>query len=155
MSPKYVNMKNLFFCLIFTFSGSLSFSQKNINVLVTDIYDFTMTVDELVYFINTDSTMNKWTYMESYDSDYFILFNIDFNENKVITSIDYGDTLSCYKIISKNHLNKKNIHLIVSESEIESQIVIIYKNEKPFRLIKYRVDGNFAIGYFSKKVSIQ
>ena len=69
--------------------------------------------------------------------------------------IDYGDTLSCYKIISKNHLNEKNIHLIVSESEIESQIVIIYKNEKPFRLIKYRVDGNFAIGYFSKNVSIQ
>jgi hypothetical protein len=140
---------------MFTLSGSLSFSQKNVNVLVTDIYDFTMTVDELVNLINTDSTMNKWTYMESYDSDYFILFNFDFNENKVMTSIDYGDTLSCYKIISKNYLNKKNIHLTVTESEIKSEIVIIYKNEKPYRLIKYRVDGNFAIGYLSKNVSIQ
>ncbi len=155
MFPKYLNMKNLFFCLIFTFSCSLSFSQKNVNVLVTDIYDFTMTVDELVYLINTDSTMNKWTYMESYDSDYFILFNIDFNENKVMTSIDYGDTLSCYKIISKNYLNKKNIQLTVTESEIKSEIVIIYKNEKPYRLIKYLIDGNYAIGYLSKNVSIQ
>ena len=151
MFPKYVNMKNLFFCLIFTLSCSLSFSQKNVNVIVTDIYDFSMTVDELVYLINTDSTLNKWTYVESYDSDFFILFNIDFNENKVTTSVDYGDTLNCYRITSKNHLNKKNIHLTVTESEI----VIIYKNEEPFRLIKYRVDGNFAIGYFSKNVSIQ
>jgi len=148
-------MKNLFFYLIFTLSSSLSFSQKNIDILVTDFYDFTITLDELFYFINNDSTINKWVYMESYDSDYFMLFNINFKENKIISSIDYGDTLNTYKIIDKNDLNKKNIFLTVSESNIKSQVVIIYKNNKPYRLIKYRVDGNYAIGCLAKNVSLQ
>jgi hypothetical protein len=148
-------MKNLIITSIFFLISLVSFSQKNINVFATDFYDFTMTLDELTYFINTDSTLNKWTYMESYESDYFMVFNVNFKENKLISSIDYGDTLNNYNIIYKNDLNKKNTHLIVSESNTKSQILIIYKNNKPYRLINYRVDGNYAIGYLAKNVSLQ
>jgi hypothetical protein len=148
-------MKTLFFSLIFSLSSFLSFSQKNVEVFATDFYNFTMTLDELMYFINTDSTMNKWSYMESYESDYFMLFNFNFKENNIISSIDDGDTLNNYKIISKDFLNKKNISLTVSDSNNKSQIVVIYKNDKPYRLIKYYLDGNYAIGYIAKNVSLQ
>ena len=79
-------MKSLLFSLIFTLSGFFSFSQKNVDLFATDFYGFNMTIDELIYFMNTDSTMNKWSYMESYGSDYFMVFNINFKENNVIYS---------------------------------------------------------------------
>jgi hypothetical protein len=148
-------MKTLFFSLIMTLSSFLSFSQKNVNIFATDFYDFTMTIDELMYFMSTDSTMNRWSYMESYESDYFMVFNINFKENNVISSVDEGDTLNNYQIISKNILNNKNIYLSVSDSNGKSQMVVIYKNNEPYRFMIYHIDGTYAIGYISKNVSLQ
>jgi hypothetical protein len=148
-------MKSLLFSLIFTLSGFVSFSQKNVDLFATDFYEFTMTMDELTYFMFTDSSMNKWNYIESYDSDYFMLFNINFNENTLISSVDQGDTLESYQIINKATLKNKSINLTVSENNNKSQIVVLYKNNKPYRFIKYNIDGNYAIGYISKNVSLQ
>jgi len=148
-------MKTLFFSLIMTLSSFLSFSQKNVNIFATDFYDFTMTIDELMYFMSTDSTMNRWSYMESYESDYFMVFNINFKENNVISSVDEGDTLKNYQITSKNILNNKNIFLSISDSNSKSRMVVVYKNNQPFRLITYHIEGNYAIGYISKNVSLQ
>ena len=147
-------MKNLFVSFFLSVVSFVSFSQKNMNFLVTDFYNFTMTLDELTYFIYTDSTLNKSTSIESYESDYFMVFNFNFEKNEVMSSVDYQDTLNNYRIIYKNNSNKKNTHLIVSESDTKSQIVIIYKNNKPYRLINYRVDRNYAIGYLAKNVSL-
>jgi hypothetical protein len=147
-------MKSLLFSLIFTLSGFFSFSQKNVDLFATDFYGFTMTIDELIYFMNTDSTQNKWSYMESYESDYFMVFNINFKENNVISSVDEGDTLNNYQIISKNILNNKNIYLSVSDSNGKSQMVVIYKNNEPYRFMIYLIDGTYAIGYISKNVSL-
>jgi hypothetical protein len=147
-------MKSLLFSLIFTLSGFFSFSQKNVDLFATDFYGFTMTIDELIYFMNTDSTQNKWSYMESYESDYFMVFNINFKENNVISSVDEGDTLKNYQITSKNILNNKNIFLSISDSNSKSRMVVVYKNNQPFRLITYHIEGNYAIGYISKNVSL-
>jgi microcystin-dependent protein len=62
-------MKKFTLILFITLVSFLSFSQKNVNLFATDFHSFSMTVDELTYFMNTDTTLNKWSYVESYDSD--------------------------------------------------------------------------------------
>ena len=74
-------MKKFASLIFISLVSFLSFSQKNINLFVTDFYNFTMSVDEFYYFMNTDTTFNKWSIVESYDSDFFMLFDINFENN--------------------------------------------------------------------------
>jgi len=98
-------MKKFTLIVFITLVNFLSFSQKNVNLFATDFHSFSMTIDELTYFMNTDTTLNKWSYVESYDSDFFMLFDINLDTKNFVSSIDQGDFIlfPTYILKTKKH----------------------------------------------------
>jgi hypothetical protein len=148
-------MKKFTLILFITLVSFLSFSQKNVNLFATDFHSFSMTVDELTYFMNTDTTLNKWSYVESYDSDFFMLFDINLDTKNFVSSIDQGDTLDIYPISYLYPKNKKTLDFVVNDSNNTTHNFSLYKVNDSYRFIQYHMEGNFAVGYVSKKVSLE
>jgi hypothetical protein len=148
-------MKKFTLVLLISLLCFSSFSQKNVNLFATDFYSFRMTIDEFTYFLNTDTTLNKWSYVESYGSDFFMLFDIDFDKKNLISSVDQGDTLNVYHISYSSPRNKKTLDFVVNDSNNMTHNFSLYKVNDTYRFIKYHMEGNFAVGYVSKKVSLE
>ena len=148
-------MKKFTLIVFITLVNFLSFSQKNVNLFATDFHSFSMTIDELTYFMNTDTTLNKWSYVESYDSDFFMLFDINLDTKNFVSSIDQGDTLDIYPISYLYPKNKKTLDFVVNDSNNMTHNFSLYKVNDTYRFIKYHMEGNFAVGYVSKKVSLE
>jgi hypothetical protein len=148
-------MKKFTLVLLISLLCFSSFSQKNVNLFATDFYSFRMTIDEFTYFLNTDTTLNKWSYVESYGSDFFMLFDIDFDKKNLISSVDQGDTLNVYHISYSSPRNKKTLDFVVNDSNNTSHNVSLYKINDSYRFIQYHFEGNFAVGYIAKKVSLE
>jgi hypothetical protein len=148
-------MKKFTLILFITLVSFLSFSQKNVNLFATDFHSFSMTVDELTYFMNTDTTLNKWSYVESYDSDFFMLFDINLDTKNFVSSIDQGDTLDIYPISYLYPKNKKTLDFVVNDSNNTTHNFSLYKVNDSYRFIQYHMEGNFAVGYVAKKVSLE
>lgn len=148
-------MKKFTLILFITLVSFLSFSQKNVNLFATDFHSFSMTVDELTYFMNTDTTLNKWSYVESYDSDFFMLFDINLDTKNFVSSIDQGDTLDIYPISYLYPKNKKTLDFVVNDSNNMTHNFSLYKVNDTYRFIQYHMEGNFAVGYVAKKVSLE
>lgn len=148
-------MKKFTLILFITLVSFLSFSQKNVNLFATDFHSFSMTVDELTYFMNTDTTLNKWSYVESYDSDFFMLFDINLDTKNFVSSIDQGDTLDIYPISYLYPKNKKTLDFVVNDSNNTTHNFSLYKVNDTYRFIQYHMEGNFAVGYVAKKVSLE
>lgn len=150
-------MKKFLIIVCFTLVNFISFSQKNVNLFVTDFYSFSMTYDELIYFMNTDTTLNKWSYVESYDSDdsdFFMLFDINFDTKNFVSSVNQGDTLDSYPIDSIFE-NEKTLNFVVTDSNDTAHNFLLYKVNDSYRFIQYHIQGNFAVGYVAKKVSLE
>ena len=148
-------MKKFTLILFITLVSFLSFSQKNVNLFATDFHSFSMTVDELTYFMNTDTTLNKWSYVESYDSDFFMLFDINLDTKNFVSSIDQGDTIDIYPISYLYPKNKKTLDFVVNDSNNTTHNFSLYKVNDSYRFIQYHMEGNFAVGYVAKKVSLE
>lgn len=147
-------MKKFASLIFISLVSFLSFSQKNINLFVTDFYNFTMSVDEFYYFMNTDTTFNKWSIVESYDSDFFMLFDINFENNNLVSSIDQGDTLNVYPISKSVPQNSKSLNFVITDSNNSSHNVSLYQVNGSYKFVKYHFEGNYVIGYIAKKVSL-
>lgn len=148
-------MKKFTLIVFITLVSFLSFSQRSVNLFTTDFHSFSMTFDELTYFMNTDTTLNKWSYVESYDSDFFMLFDINLDTKNFVSSIDQGDTLDIYPILYSSPENNKKLDFVVNDSNNIPHYFSLYKVNDSYRFIQYHMEGNFAVGYVAKKVSLE
>jgi len=105
--------------------------------------------------MNTDKTLNYWSYVESYDSDFFMLFDINIDTKNFVSSIDQGDTLDIYPISYLDSKNKKTLDFVVNDSNNTLHNFSLYKVNDSYRFIQYHMEGNFAVGYVAKKVSLE